>query len=393
MVGIGEDGIDGLSPRARALIGGAELVFGGQRHLDLAATLIAGEARPWPTPFDVAAVVAARGRAVCVLASGDPFLHGVGATLARHIPPAEMEIVPAPSAFSLAAGRLGWALTDVETISVHGRSRDLLRPLLHPGTRILVLTSDAEDPAAIAALLAESGFGASRLTLLEALGGAHERIRSAPADGFDLGGISPLNLLAIEVAGRDDARIIPLATRADQLFDHDGQITKREIRAVTMSCLAPRRGELLWDIGAGSGSIGVEWLLAHPSMRAVAIEADDGRVARIAGNAARFGVPGLAIVHGRAPAALAGLATPDAIFVGGGATVPGVIEAAIAALRPGGRLVVNAVTLETEALLLARHAISGGELIRLAISRAVPIGTMTGWHPAMPVTIWSWSKP
>lgn len=394
IIGIGEGGIDALPPRAQALIRAAELVFGGARHLALAARLISGEARPWPSPFDTSMVVAARGRRACVLASGDPFLHGVGATLSRYIAADEMEVFPAPSAFSLAAARMGWPLADVETVSVHGRSRDLLRPLLHPGARILALTSDAEDPARIAALLMATGFGASRLTALEALGGPRERIRTASAAAFDLYDIDPLNLLAIEVEGGADACIIPLAAaRADDLFDHDGQITKREIRAVTLSCLSPRRGELLWDVGAGSGSIGIEWLLAHRSMRAIAIEPRAERVERIARNAATMGVPGLEIVQGRAPEALTGLATPDAIFIGGGATTPGLIDAVIAALRPGGRLVVNAVTLESEAILIARHAALGGELIRLAVSRAAPIAGMTGWRPALPVTIWTWAKP
>lgn len=396
IVGIGETGIDGLSPRAVAAIAGAEQVFGGQRHLALAASVITGSALPWPSPFDplMPAVRAARGHRVCVLASGDPFLFGVGATLARHISADEIDVLPSPSAFSLAAARLGWPLGEIETISLHGRARDRLRPLLHPGTRILALTSGADDPAQIAALLTAAGFGQSELTLLEALGGPRERIRRARADGFDLDAVDPLNLLAIEVAADGRPRIIPLgAGRADDLFDHDGQITKREIRAVTLSMLAPRRGELLWDVGAGSGAIGIEWMLAHPSMRAIAIEPRPERVARITRNAAQMGVPDLSILTGSAPEALRDLPRPDAIFIGGGATAPGIVAAAIEALRPGGRLVINAVTLETEAVLLAHHGRLGGSLTRIAVSRADPVGTMTGWRSAMPVTIWSWTKP
>ena len=312
IVGIGEAGIDALSPRAIAAIADAELVFGGHRHLALAAPGIAGRAIHWPSPFDpmMAAVRAARGRRVCVLASGDPFLFGVGATLSRHIPADEMAVLPSPSAFSLAAARLGWPLAEVETISLHGRARDRLRPLLHPATRILALTNDADDPAQIAALLTGAGFGRSDLTLLEALGGPRERIRHVRADGFDLGAIDPLNLLAIDVVSDERARIIPLGGgRPDDLFEHDGQITKREIRAVTLSMLAPRRGELLWDVGAGSGSIGIEWMLAHPGMRAIAIEPRAERVERITLNAARMGVPGLSILAGSAPDALPALAT------------------------------------------------------------------------------------
>lgn len=396
VVGIGEDGVAGLGDEAKRAISAAAYVFGGKRHLALAADLIRGEARAWPSPFDneMRDVVALRGHKVCVLASGDPFLHGVGVTLTRQVPVAEMRVLPAPSAFSLAASRLGWALQDIETISLHGQATDLIRPLLQPGARIITLTSDGEAPAAIARLIAEAGFGLSRLTVLEALGGENERLRTTVAAAFDLENINTLNVMALEIESASDAKILPLASGlADDLFEHDGQITKREIRAVTLSALAPRRGELLWDIGGGSGSISIEWMLCHPSLRAIAIEANAERAARIERNAKSCGVPGLMVVHGTAPDALTGLAVPDAIFVGGGGSEPGVFDAAIAALRPGGRLVANAVTLEMEALLLMRHAALGGDLIRLQVSRAAPVGNMTGWRPAMPVTQWNWVKP
>ena len=396
IVGIGEDGVDGLSATARGLIGTAEIVFGGRRHLTLAAPLIRGAARPWPSPFDGAAeeVLLHRGRQVCVLASGDPFQYGVGAVLARHIDPREMVVVPAPSAFSLAAARLGWSLPQTVLLSLHGRALDLIRPHLQPGAHILALTSDGDAPAALAKLLAASGFGTSRLIVLERLGGPQESIRRATAADFDLGAIGPLNTLAIEVDATPDARIIArTAGLPDHLFEHDGQITKREIRAMTLSSLSPRRGELLWDIGAGSGSVAIEWLLADPTMRAVAVEQRADRAARIRRNAAAFGVPDLTIIKGAAPAALTGLPPPDAVFIGGGASDAGALDAAARALRPGGRLVVNAVTLETEALLIARHAALGGESIRIAISRAAPVGENTGWRPAMPVTQWVWIKP
>jgi precorrin-6Y C5,15-methyltransferase (decarboxylating) len=402
VVGIGEDGVDGLSSVARKLIAGAEIVFGGKRHLALAAPLIRGEARAWPSPFEqgVADVVAARGHAVCVLASGDPFHYGVGAVLARHIDPGETLVVPAPSAFSLAAARLGWALADCALLSLHGRALDLVRPHLQPGARVIALTSDGDGPAALARLLAESGFGGSRLTVLEALGGARERIRATAAASFDLGTVDPLNTVAIEVAAAPGARVIArTAGLPDELFEHDGQITKREVRAVTLSALAPRRGETLWDIGAGSGSVAIEWMLADVSLHAIAIEKRADRVARIARNAAAFGVPGLEIVHGTAPEALAaviarqrGQSSPDAIFIGGGCDA-GVLDAAIAALRAGGRLVVNAVTLQTEALLIAQHQTVGGTLTRIAIAHAEPLGRTTAWRPALPVTQWSWVKP
>jgi precorrin-6Y C5,15-methyltransferase (decarboxylating) len=396
VVGIGEDGVAGLGDEAKRAISAAAHVFGGKRHLALAADLIRGAARPWPTPFDsdMGCVVTLRGENVCVLASGDPFLHGVGVTLTHVVSSAEMRVLPAPSAFSLAASRLGWALQDTETVSLHGHAIDLIRPLLQPGARIIALTSDGEAPASIARLVADSGFGTSRLTLLEALGGRAERLRTVIAESFNLENINPLNVLALEIESSPQARILPLASGlADDLFEHDGQITKREIRAMTLSTLAPRRGELLWDIGAGSGSISIEWMLCHPSLRAVAIEHNAGRADRIARNASACGVPGLKIVRGAAPEALGGLPTPDVIFIGGGGSETGVFDAAIAALRPGGRLVANAVTLEMEALLLARHAALGGELLRLQVSRAAPVGSMTGWRPAMPVTQWSWVKP
>jgi precorrin-6Y C5,15-methyltransferase (decarboxylating) len=394
IVGIGEDGVDGLSRRARRLIGQAELAFGGRRHLSLVAELIRGEARTWPSPFSVAPVLAARGRPVCVLASGDPFLHGVGAVLSRDVRAAEMEVVPAPSAFSLAAARLGWPLQEAVTLSLHGRPVDLVRRHLHPGTRLLALTSDGDGPAALARLLVESGFGRSRLTVLEALGGTAERIRSRLAAAFDLADVDALNVVAVEVLAEVGSRILPLAAGlADELFEHDGQLTKREVRALTLSALAPRRGELLWDVGAGAGSVAIEWMLADPSLRAVAVEARPDRAERIARNAVLMGAPGLRVVTGEAPGALAGLPVPNAIFIGGGGSEPGVLEVAVAALPSGGRLVASAVTLETEAVLLARHGRLGGSLLRVALSRAAPVAGMTGWRPAMPVTQWAWTKP
>jgi precorrin-6Y C5,15-methyltransferase (decarboxylating) len=341
-------------------------------------------------------------------------------------------VLPAPSAFSLAAGRLGWALAGCALISLHGRALDLIRPHLQPGARVLALTSDGEGPAALARLLAATGFGDSRITVLEALGGSRARVRTATAASFDLGDIDPLNVVGIEVAAAPGARIIArTAGLPDDLFEHDGQITKREIRAVTLSALAPRRGEMLWDIGAGAGSVAIEWMLADPSMRAVAIEAREDRAARIARNAAALGVPGLEVIHGIAfdvlkarplapsPACGGGGSrdngasgfplsvsppqagertlepmqlSPDAIFIGGGCD-DAVLDAAITALRPGGRLVVNAVTLETEALLIAQQRTRGGALGRIAIKRAEPIGGMTTWRPALPVTQWCWTKP
>jgi precorrin-6Y C5,15-methyltransferase (decarboxylating) len=393
IVGIGEDGISGLSPAAQALVSGAEIVFGGKRHLALAAPLIRGAARFWPSPFErgIEEVLALRGRQVCVLASGDPFFHGVGAVLAAHVDAAEMLVLPSPSAFSLAAARLAWSLPATALLSLHGRELDLVRPHLHPRARILALTSDANGPRAIAKLLAQSGFPRSRLTVLEALGGPRERMRRTTAAEFDFADVQDLNTVAIEVIAEEDATIIPRAPGlADEMFEHDGQITKREVRAVTLSSLAPRRGELLWDIGAGAGSVAIEWMLCDTSLSAIAIEKRAGRAARIRRNAAALGVPNLQVIEGEAPAALAGLPSPAAIFVGGGASE--VFDAAMAMLNGGGRLVVNAVTLATEKELLARHAAMGGTLTRIAIARAQALGEETGWRPAMPITQWTWTK-
>ncbi len=395
IVGIGEDGVDGLNASARALVANADIVFGGERQLKLAAPLIRGSARRWPSPFarGIDEVLAARGQQVCVLASGDPFHYGVGSVLAGHVSPEETIVVPAPSAFSLAAARLCWALPDTALVSLHGRELSRIRPHLHHGARILALTSGSDGPAALARLLTELGFGTARMTVLEALGGANERVRSTTAETFALSNVAALNIVAIEVEAGPRARVIAFSAGLDDdLFEHDGQITKREIRAVTLSSLAPARGQLLWDIGAGSGSVAIEWMLAHPSLRAIAIEARPDRAARIARNAGSLGVPELEVIEGYAPGALTGLATPDAIFIGGGASAPGVLDAAIVALPPGGRLVANAVTLETEAELIARHGALGGELIRIAVSRAEAVGGKTGWRPAMPLTQLRWVK-
>jgi precorrin-6Y C5,15-methyltransferase (decarboxylating) len=394
VVGIGEDGVAGLGDRAKQTLRNAEHVFGGERHLGLASALIRGHAQAWPKPFDgaLAAVRALRGKSVAVLASGDPFLWGVGATLARHIPATEMLVLPAPSAFSLAAAKLGWALAEVNCVSLHGRPVSRLRPCLRPGRRVLALTSDGNGPAEVAALLVRHGFGASRVTVLEALGGPRERVSSQTADGDWSQAFDPLNLVAVEVAGGGFA--LPLTPGLpDETFRHDGQITKSAVRALTLSALAPRPGELLWDVGAGSGSVAVEWMLGDPSLWAIAIEARADRAENIRANAEALGVPGLQVVEGRAPEALRDLPAPDAVFVGGGGSGEGAMPAVMEALKPGGRLVANAVTLEMEAVLLDLQARHGGHLLRLALSAAEPVGGMTGWRPAMPVTQWAWVKP
>lgn len=396
LIGLGEDGPAGLTEETKQRIAAAPIVYGGARHLELVAGLVTGQTHAWLSPLErsLEHLRARRGQPAVVLASGDPFWFGIGATLSRFLPAEEMHVIPAPSAFSLAAARLGWPLQETTTLSLHGRPIDLIRPHLHPGRKIVALTSDAASPQAIADLLTRLGFGPSRLTLLEAMGGARERSTSGQAASFTPEGVDALNVLAIDVAADLGARILPFTVGLDDaLFDHDGQITKREVRAITLSALAPRHGDLLWDVGAGSGSIAIEWMLADPSLQAIAIEASPDRANRIRRNADDFGVPALRLVEGTAPASLAGLPRPDAIFIGGGGSDAGVMDAAKTALKPGGRLVANAVTTEMEAVLLAEQARHGGTLTRIDIARVAAIGTMHGWRPAMPVTQWSWTRP
>lgn len=394
ILGIGEEGVAGLSPAARLLLEQASLVVGGARHLALAESLIRGERMVWPSPMagGVAAILARRPLAVVVLASGDPFCDGVGSMLAAAVPVDEFLSIPTASAFSLALSRLGWAMRRTASISFCGRPLAPLAPLLQPGRNIIALSADASTPAAVARFLCERGFGASRLHVMEALGGPRERIRQAMAEGFELADCDPLNLLAIEVGA--GAQVIPLSTGLpDEMFEHDGQITKREIRAVTLSALAPCAGEVLWDVGCGAGSVAVEWMLRHPENIAYGVESDPVRAARIARNALTFGVPGLRVVQGRAPGALAGLLVPDAVFLGGGAHLPGVIETAWQALRPGGRMVANGVVIETEAALFAAREKFGGTLTRLSVERLDNIGSLHGFRPGMTVTQWAAVKP
>jgi precorrin-6Y C5,15-methyltransferase (decarboxylating) len=394
LIGIGEDGLDGLSPVARRLIADAEFIVGGARHLKLAGSPKC-ESLIWPSPISeaIAPILARRGGRVVVLASGDPFFYGVGSLIAARVPIDEIICLPAPSAFSLAASRLGWSLQDCVVLSLHGRSFERLVPHLQPRARILMLAWDETTAPRAATCLDARGMGGSRITVLEALGGPRERVRSLHAGAFDMPGLDPLNVVAIEVAADSGARIVPLsAGLPDDYFEHDGQITKREIRAATLAALAPRRGERLWDIGAGSGSVGIEWMLCDPANTAIAIEARADRAARIARNAAALGVPDLTIVAAPAPTAFAELPPPDAIFIGGGASDPDVLDRAWAVLRAGGRLVANAVTLETQALLYQRFKQQGGELVQMQIAHAAPVGTFFGWRPAMPVVQWRITK-
>lgn len=394
VVGIGEDGFKGLGRNARHALLRATRIIGGQRQLDLLPVCIRGERQVWPSPFSLEPVLARRGEPVCVLASGDPMFYGVGASLARQVPAAELLIVPAPSSVSLAAARLGWPLQEVVTLSVVARPLAALNVHLASGVRLLVLSNDGRSPAAIASLLAESGFGPSRLSVFEHLGGADERRIDGLAADWQQASVADLNLVAIDcVASCETPRLSRLAGLPDSAFKHDGQLTKRDVRAMTLARLAPMPGELLWDVGAGSGSIGIEWMRAHPSCRALAIEADEGRQSLIEHNRDALGVPGLQLVRGKAPEALRGLEAPDAIFIGGGVTRDGVLETCWQQLRPGGRLVANAVTLQSEMTLMNWRAQHGGELTRVHVAQAQPLGEFDTWRQALPITLLEVVKP
>ncbi|MBV6662871.1 precorrin-6y C5,15-methyltransferase (decarboxylating) subunit CbiE [Pseudomonas yamanorum] len=394
VVGIGEDGFKGLGRNARHALLRASRIVGGQRQLDLLPVCIRGERQLWPSPFSLEPVLARRGEAVCVLASGDPMFYGVGASLARQVPADELLILPAPSSVSLAAARLGWPLQDVVTLSVVARPLAALNAHLASGVRLLVLSNDGQSPAAMAAQLAERGFGASRLRVFEHLGGPDERRIDGIARDWPGEPIAALNLIAIDcVADANTARLSRLAGLPDSAFKHDGQLTKRDVRAMTLARLAPMPGELLWDVGAGSGSIGIEWMRAHSSCRALAIEADEGRQLLIEHNRDALGVPGLQLIRGTAPHALNGLEAPDAIFIGGGVTRDGVLDTCWQHLRPGGRLVANAVTLQSEMTLMAWREQHGGELTRIHVAQAQPLGDFDTWRQALPITLLEVIKP
>ncbi|MEU4448146.1 precorrin-6y C5,15-methyltransferase (decarboxylating) subunit CbiE [Actinosynnema sp. NPDC050801] len=375
VVGIGADGWDGLPPASRHEIAACEVLMGSTRQLDLVPG--AFERVPWPSPLVPALpglLARYEGRRVGVLASGDPLFHGIGTTLVRLLGAERVRVVPHPSSASLACARLGWALDDVDVVSLVGKPAALVVPHLHPGRRLLVLGGDAREVAVLAP--------DARLTVLEELGGPGERVHHSPQDA------GPLHVLAVE-CGAGGASLTP--GRPDESYEHDGQLTKREVRAVTLALLAPRPGELLWDVGAGAGSIAVEWCRTHPRCRAIAVERHPERAARISRNATALGVPGIEVVVGSSPGAL-DLEAPDAVFIGGGLTVDGVVERCWQALKPGGRLVANAVTLESEAVLTRWRGLLGGDLSRIEVSRATAIGGFTGWRPQLPVTTWAVTK-
>ncbi|MEV8524748.1 precorrin-6y C5,15-methyltransferase (decarboxylating) subunit CbiE [Streptomyces sp. NPDC052000] len=392
VVGIGADGWAGIASRARNALAHADVIIGGARQLALLPDGCEAERVAWPSPLRPAVpglVEAHTGRRIAVLASGDPMFYGIGRTLADVLgaPPL---VLPHPSSVSYACARLGWAVEDTEVVTVVGRPTARIAAALHDGRRVLVLSAGAATPADVAALLRDRGFGPSRMRVLEQLGSEDEQCVEGTADGWAAPPGDPLNVVAVDCRRAPGAlRLGAVPGLPDEAYEHDGQLTKRHIRAATLGALAPAPGELLWDIGGGSGSIAVEWMRTHPSCRALTVERDPVRAERIGRNADRLGVPALRVVTGAAPAALAQLPAPDAVFIGGGLTAPGLLAACWDALPTGGRLVANTVTLESEALLAEWYRRHGGELVRLAVAHAVPVGTFTGWRQAMPVTQWA----
>ncbi|MEV6249618.1 precorrin-6y C5,15-methyltransferase (decarboxylating) subunit CbiE [Streptomyces sp. NPDC051742] len=397
VVGIGADGWDGLPETSRRVLRTAQVLIGAPRQLDLLpAGDCPGERITWPTPLRPAVpglLAAHEGRTIAVLASGDPSFYGIARTLAETVGAQRLRVLPHPSSVSYACARLGWPLEAVETVSLVARPLAALAAALHDGRRLLVLGEGPGTPADVAAYLRATGWGGTRVRVLEQLGGPRERILDATAADWPPEPTDALHVLALDcVRDPDTLRLGAVPGLPDEAYEHDGQLTKRYVRAATLAALAPAPGELLWDIGGGSGSIGVEWMRTHRSCRAIAVEKSPERAARITRNADALGVPALRVVTAAAPDGLASLPVPHAIFIGGGLTAPGLLDACWDALPAGGRLVANTVTLESEALLADRYRRHGGELVRLGVSTAVPVGGFTGWRQAMPVTQWSVTK-
>ncbi|WP_406278021.1 precorrin-6y C5,15-methyltransferase (decarboxylating) subunit CbiE [Nocardia sp. NBC_00881] len=394
VVGIGADGWDGLGRVAREAVADAEVLFGSARQLALVPDLVAGERVAWPSPL-VPALPGllerhARSR-LCVLASGDPMFYGIGVTLARFLGPRALRVLPQPSSASLACARLGWSLAETPVVSVVGRPLETVLPELADRRRLLVLSADEHTPARLAELLGRHGFGASELTVLEQLGGPAECLGMGVAKRWERLPGDPLNIVGVScVEDLEHPRTTRLPGLPDELFSGDGQLTKHEVRALTLAALAPAPGELLWDVGGGSGSIAIEWCRAHQANRAVIFERLERRRTHIADNSAALGVPHI-VVRGElcAEVGRAEIDSPDAIFVGGGLTQDGLLGTCWAQLRHGGRLVANAVTAESESLLLSWAAAQGGELRKFQIYRAEPLGSFTAWRPQLPVAQWS----
>lgn len=387
IIGWGESGTAGLTAASRAELESAEVVFGARRHLRLLPELSA-EIRDWPVPFSegIPRLLAERGRRVVMLVSSDPFWFGAGTSVTRHLKRHEWQALPAPSTFSLAAARLGWPLERCTCLGLHARPLTRLRPHLQPGQKLLVLLRDAAAVGELCALITRLGFGDSTLTVLEALGGARERVRTLPAHAPLPDDIAHPVAVAIEVAGEGPA--LPRTSGLpDHFFEHDGQITKQAVRALTLSALGPKPGERLWDIGAGSGSIAIEWLLAHSDNRATGFEQHFDRADRARRNAEQLGVDWLEVKEGAALELLGDAEPPNAVFIGGGLS-QALLDTLWQRLPVGTRVVANAVTLESEALLAHWQRVAGGELLRIELASAAPLGAKRGWKASYPIVQW-----
>lgn len=392
IVGIGEDGLEGLTPATRTIVEAAEIIIGGDRHHVLSGAITARRLA-WPSPFDalIDQLISLRGQRVVVLATGDPLWFSVGARIGRAIPAGQIVYHPQLSAFQLAAARMGWSMADVETLTVHGRPVEQMIAFIQPDARLLILTTGAQTPAQIAKFLTDRGFGKSALTVLANMGGASEARFDATAEDWSHD-VPAFNTLAVDCIAAPDAALLPrVPGLSDDLFRSDGTMTKREVRAATLAKLMPMRGALLWDIGTGSGSVAIEWIRAARSARAIGIEPRADRRAMAAENALALGAPRLDLRDGEVPEALRDLPAPDAVFIGGGLS-EATFDHAFAALKPLGRLVANAVTLESETILTRLHQTHGGDLARISVDRAEPVGAYRGWRPSMAVTQWSLVK-
>jgi precorrin-6Y C5,15-methyltransferase (decarboxylating) len=390
IVGIGEEGWDGLGAQARRALGAARHVIGSERTLAMLPACPAQQ-HLWPQPFAkvVAQLNPLAGQPTVILATGDPMNYGVARKILTFIPKVDVEIIPHLSAFSLAAARLGWSLPDCDCFTIHGRPAANVEAFIQPGARLLILTEDGSSVAEVCRRLVARCFSESEVTVLENLGGGDEAITTFPASSLPVRDWSPLNTLAVACMAGGNAKIWSrIAGLPDDAFRHDGQLTKREVRAATLAALAPAPDQLLWDVGAGCGSVAIEWMRGTRGCEAIAIESDAARLQMIAQNADQLGAPRLKIVAGTAPAALSGLPSPDAVFIGGGVGVPGVFETAWAALKLGGRLVANVVTIEGEMHLYDLQEKHGGELLRMDVSRLEPVGRYRALKPKMPVVQW-----
>jgi len=396
ILGIGADGTDSLTPAARARVDTAEIIITAKRTAEFFKDHPA-QVHTWPVPFDPMfwQLEKWKGKKIVILATGDPLWHGVGSIIARKLKPQEYEVIPSPSAFSLAAGRLGWPMSSVETLTLHGRSRpsSLIIPFIQPGVRLLSLTGGAHTIYEVAKHLLDKGFSNSTMHVLEDMGEPTERLITFVANDIPETTFSEFNTLGIECIANETAMPLPRSPGLpDGVYKHDGQLTKQHVRAATLCALAPTPGKLLWDVGAGCGSIAIEWMRTHLSNQSIAFESNKNRIELITHNAENLGTPYLKTIAGSAPETLVDQPRPDAIFIGGGITTPELFETCWQALLPGGRLVANCVTTQGKQKLYALQDQRGGELVEIAVSHLTKLGNKNTMRPALPVLQWRITK-